>query len=104
MLIGVLVRISERAGKDSGKIVFTSGDVNPVDIGVEYPDNEGLLGWVIRKNQSLMVDDFAAKENYIPRLFLNEHPAEDLKSLLAVPVLIDEEAQVVISVESRKPR
>jgi GGDEF domain-containing protein len=95
--------ISEKIEPNKSKITFISGQVNSLNIGQEYPNDEGLLGWVHRKNKSLLVDNFATKENYIPRLFLKENPSEELMSLIAVPVVINEEAKFVISVESRKP-
>ncbi len=96
------ILIVEKIEENKGRLVYVSGDLTSLKTGIEYPDNEGLLGWVLRKNQSLTIDDFSAKENYIPRLFQNENPDTDLNSLLAVPVTVDEEAHFVISLESRK--
>lgn len=95
--------VAERANQNTGRIIYLSGPAYSLAVGQEFPDHEGLIGWVLRKKQTLLVDDFAAKENYIPRFFLQEQHARDFKSLLAVPVIRNDVADVVLSLESSKP-
>jgi GAF domain-containing protein len=96
--------ISERSDQNAGKIVYLSGPAHFLNVGDEYVDNEGLVGWVFRKNQSLLVEDFTTKENYIPRFYADESPAKEFKSFVAVPVTHKESTQFVISLESLKAR
>jgi diguanylate cyclase (GGDEF)-like protein len=60
------------------------------------------MGWVFRKNQSLMVEDFAEKENYVPRFFMEEAPELQYRSLLSVPVSFDGNVRATISMECFK--
>ncbi len=98
------VIVAEKADPENGAVVYASGQNALLKPGEVFPNNEGLLGWVLRKNESIIIEDFSAKENYIPRMLLEEKPAGELKSLLAVPVMIDLEAKMVISVESYKAK
>lgn len=95
--------IISRKGENRGYISHIHGSVNALSTGYEFPDNEGVIGWVLRKNQSLMVEDFSKKENYIPRFQHDEPQVNDIQSLLAVPVSINDEATAIISVESVRP-
>lgn len=96
------VVVCERAGDKCGKIVYLSQGEHSVEIGDEFPDDGGLAGWVLRKNQSILVEDFSSKENYIPRFYLQEKPFREYLSLLAVPVLHGDNAFMVISLEARQ--
>ncbi|NIU01249.1 MAG: GAF domain-containing protein, partial [Nitrosopumilaceae archaeon] len=57
---------------------------------------------VFRKNQSLMVDDFAAKENYVPRFHMQEAPDLHYRSFLSVPVSHKGNVRATIALESFK--
>lgn len=96
------VIIAERAGKSTAKITFGSENNGVYPAGEVFPNNEGLLGWVLRKNECILIEDFSSKENYIPRMSLNETPVTQFKSMLAVPVVLDGDAQMVVSIESKK--
>lgn len=95
--------VSERASPNSGRIIYLAGAAASLAVGQEFPDHEGLIGWVLRKKQALLVEDFAAKENYIPRFFLQEKHTPEFKSLLAVPVIRNDVTDLVLSLESLKP-
>lgn len=96
--------ISERVDQGTGKIVYLSGPAHALQVGNEYTLSEGIVGWAFRKNQSLLVEDFDAKANYIPRFLREESPAKEFKSFLAVPVARDDISQMVISLESYKAK
>ncbi|RMF58804.1 MAG: GAF domain-containing protein [Calditrichaeota bacterium] len=99
---GDRITISERLNSETGRIIRVKGVSRELEQGMEFPLNDGLIGWVLRKNQPMMVNDFDKKENYIPRFFLEEEATPEYKSLLAIPIARDNEAQMVISLESRK--
>ncbi len=93
--------IAKRVSGHQGEITFIHGQLFSLDVGGQFPVNEGLIGWVFRKNQPLLVEDFTVKENYIPRFFMNEKPGKEFKSFLAVPVLRQDNVEAVISMESK---
>lgn len=96
--------ISEKSDQNTGKIIYISGTTPSLNVGDEFADTEGLVGWVFRKNQSLLVEDFTTKENYIPRFSSEESPAKEFKSFVAVPVTHEDSTRVVLSLESYQAR
>lgn len=98
------ITFCERSGKNKGRVLAVSDADSPASPGDEFPDNGGVFGWVLRKNQTLLVEDFSEKENYIPRMFSDESPDNGFKALLAVPLSLDHRAEGVIALESRSPR
>lgn len=94
--------ICERIGETKAKISFINQSSPSLKAGYEFPLNEGIIGWVFRKNQSLMVDDFAAKENYVPRFHMQEASDLQYRSLLSVPVSHSDNVRAIISMESFK--
>lgn len=96
------VIISERTSDTKGKISFINQGTPALKVGQEFPLSEGIIGWVFRKNQSLMVEDFAEKENYVPRFFMEEVPELQYRSLLSVPVSFDGNVRATISMECFK--
>lgn len=98
------ITFCERSGKNSGRVLAISDENGPASPGDEFPDNGGVFGWVLRKNQTLLVEDFSEKENYIPRMFPDESPDHGFRALLAVPLTMDHRAEGVIALEGRSAR
>ncbi len=92
----VALRESDRLGK----IVCLEGGVGNLRSGLEFALTEGIAGWVMRNNQSLLVEDFSRKENYVPRYFAGETPGREYLSLLAVPIPSRRGARGSICLES----
>lgn len=96
------VIISGRVSETRAQLSFINQSMPAIKIGYEFPLNEGIIGWVFRKNQSLMVEDFAEKENYVPRFNMQEAPDLKFRSFLSVPVSTNENVRATISLESYK--
>ncbi len=92
--------IALRENERQGKIVCLDGGIGNLRAGLEFPLTEGIAGWVMRNNQSLLVEDFSRKENYVPRYFAQETPNREYLSLLAVPIPSRSGAQGSICLES----
>lgn len=97
------VVISQRLNAEKARVVFCSNFDDHWSVGDQFPVNEGILGWVLREGQSMLVENFAAKTNYIPRFHLKEKPTAEYQSFLAVPIFRNNTAQLVISIESPNP-
>ncbi len=95
--------LAERQDDKEGKIILAQGDVLNFRVGQTFSLNEGIVGWVLRKNQSMLVEDFSSKENYIPRFQISENQSREYRSLLAVPIPGVEGAWGAICLESFKP-
>ncbi len=96
------VVISGRKNENGGKVLYVQGAPASLSVNEEFPDNEGIVGWVLRKNQSMLVEDFSTKENYIPRFLLSEKLDQEMKSFLAVPVAREDQVRLVIALESKQ--
>ena len=98
------ISISEKVNEKQGEILGINGGTGNLKSGRQFGINEGIVGWVMRKNQTLLVDDFSTKENYVPRFSSSESPAKEYFSLLALPVATDKLPIAVICLESYRPR
>lgn len=94
------VIISKRVTETRAQLSYINQNTPAIKIGYEFPLNEGIIGWVFRKNQSLIVDDFSEKENYVPRFHLQEAPNPQYRSFLSVPVSNNGDVRATISLES----
>ena len=95
--------IAGEAENGHGRIIFSMGDVRGLKTGLQFSTTEGLVGWVLRKKQPLIVEDLAIKKNYIPRFLLNEEPAREFRSLIAVPFMGEEKQHMALVLESFQP-
>jgi GAF domain-containing protein len=98
------ISISKRVNGKQGEIIGINGGTGNLKSGRQFGIDEGIVGWVMRKNQTLLVDDFSTKENYVPRFSSSETPAKEYFSLLALPVATDKLPIAVICLESYRPR
>ncbi len=87
-----------------GRIVSLQGGTGNQKTGKKFALTEGIVGWVMRKNQSLLVEDFSSKDNYVPRFFTDETPSRDYFSLLAVPMSNQKNVLGAICLEAKRPR
>jgi GAF domain-containing protein len=98
------ISISRKQNEKQGQIIALQGGTGNLKPGRMFSLSEGIVGWVMRKNQTLLVDDFAAKENYVPRFGTNETPSKEYLSLLALPIAVDKKIIAVLCLESCRPR
>jgi GAF domain-containing protein len=94
------ISVSKKLNEKEGEIISIAGGTGNLKSGKVFPLSEGIVGWVIRKNQSLLVDDFSVKENYVPRFYSDETPAKDYFSLLSLPISTEREVVAAICLES----
>ena len=98
------ISISQKITEKQGEILGINGGTGNLKSGRQFGINEGIIGWVMRKNQTLLVDDFSTKENYVPRFNASETPSKEYFSLLALPIATDKSPIAVICLESYRPR
>lgn len=94
--------ISERVDDLAARVSFMNQSTAALKIGMKFPLSEGIIGWVFRKNQSLMVEDFSEKENYVPRFHMEELQELQYRSFLSIPIACDENVRATISMECYK--
>ena len=72
-----------------------------LDKGIRFSLDEGLNGWVIRRNLPLILKDMEEGDYVRPRYFRDENTKHGLRSFLGVPLGDVENAWGCISVESK---
>lgn len=96
--------ISLKVDEMTGEILRLEGGTGNLRKGSRFSLSEGIVGWIMRKKQSLLVEDFSSKENYVPRFTSDEFRGNDYFSLLGVPVSVDNSMLAAICLESRKTK
>jgi diguanylate cyclase (GGDEF)-like protein len=71
--------------------------------GFEFPVDEGLSGWVIKHNKSIIIPDLDRGDFFIPRYTKREKTNHKLRSFFGVPIGTEKKCFGMISLESRKP-
>ncbi|MFZ0390884.1 MAG: GAF domain-containing protein [Calditrichia bacterium] len=98
------ISIAKKTENKQAEIIRLNGGTGNLKPGKTANLTEGLIGWVLRKNQSLLVEDFSSKENYVPRFSEQETPGKDYLSLICVPVSGDKNVVGAVCLESKRPR
>lgn len=89
---------------ESAKIIAVEGQEDEFTNDYVFPLDEGLNGWVIRRNKPILVSDLErGGEYFIPRYTKGEKSNYDLRSFLAAPIGFSNKCLGVISIESKKP-
>jgi diguanylate cyclase (GGDEF)-like protein len=72
----------------------------PTEVSRPLPD--GLAAWIVREKRALRIDDASVGEHALP--FRPHRLSAEVRSVLAVPLLIGERVVGVLSLQSRRPR
>ena len=98
-------RISLSLVKESSFIAIIKrvvGQVDEFEEGYEFSLDEGLNGWVIRKNKPILVSNLEKGEYFIPRYTKKEKINYDLKSFISAPIGYYNKCLGAVTVESKK--
>ncbi|MBN2103375.1 GAF domain-containing protein [bacterium] len=87
--------------REEGEIRQIFGQIDHLDRGTRFPLDEGLIGWVIKRNSPLVVEDMQKGSYVRPRYFEGEDTKHGFHSLLAVP-LGHQDAWGCIGIESKR--
>lgn len=98
------ISVSTKIGERQGKLFDIKGGTGNLKKDKIFPLSEGMVGWVMRKNQSLLVEDFSTKENYVPRFSTDETPSKEYLSLLSIPIANKKKIIGAICLESYRPK
>ena len=88
---------------DMGHIVKVIGQRDSMAEGFRFFLNDGISGWVIRKNKPLILDDLEKGDLFRPRYSGNDKSNFGLRSFLGVPICFSNQVFGMISIESRQP-
>jgi transcriptional regulator with GAF, ATPase, and Fis domain len=86
---------------NEGVIRHVYGQVDDFDRGTRFLLNEGLNGWIIKRNAPMIIADIEKGDYIRPRYFRDEYSKHGLRSFLGVPLGRGEEAWGCLSLESR---
>jgi len=83
-----------------GEVRQIYGQMEPVPVGMRFPLDEGLTGWVIKRNSPLLVEDLEKGEYIRPRYMKNERGRHGLHCFLGIPAGNTDGAWGCLSLES----
>ncbi len=86
---------------EEGIVKFVYGQIDDVGSNYRFPLNDGLAGWVIRRNCPLRIQDINKGDYNQPRYSINEDKKHGLRSFLIIPLSTIDEAWGCITLESR---
>jgi GAF domain-containing protein len=87
---------------DEAEIRFVQGQLDGLIQGVRFPLDEGLNGWVLKRNQALIIADIGEGDYLRPRYFKGENSKHGLRAYVGVPLGTPEAAWGCFSLESRR--
>jgi len=88
---------------EKGWVQYADGISDGMGKGVPFPLDEGLNGWVMKRNQLLLIENIV-EGNYIrPRYYQNENQSHGIHTFMGFPLGSDEKAWGCFSIESRNP-
>jgi GAF domain-containing protein len=94
--------LSLRQGGE-GVIHFVQGQLDGLNTGVRFPLDEGLNGWVLKRNTPLVINDIGEGDYLRPRYFRGENSKHGLRSFIGIPLGGNETPWGCFSLESRRP-
>ena len=96
--------ISEyNTGSNEAKIIRVEGSPNDFSEGTTFPIEEGLNGWIIRKQKPVRIPDLEKDDHFIPRFSAQEKTNFNLRSFLGAPISYHDICFGAIAVESFTP-
>jgi transcriptional regulator with GAF, ATPase, and Fis domain len=85
-----------------GMIRHVFGQVDDLDKGVQFPLDEGLNGWVLKRNTPLIISNMKEGDYIRPRYFVEENTRHGFHSFLGIPFgSVEGAAWGSISLESK---
>ena len=88
---------------DEGAIRFVQGQLDGLTQGVRFPLDEGLNGWVLKRNTPLIINDIGEGDYLRPRYFKGENSKHGLRSFIGMPMGTAESGWGCFSLESKRP-
>jgi putative methionine-R-sulfoxide reductase with GAF domain len=92
--------LSVRQGEE-GVIRHVYGQVDHYDRNVRFPLNEGLNGWVMKRNTALIIADINEGDYIRPRYSRTESTDHGLHSFLGIPLGNESQSWGCVSLESK---
>ncbi len=86
---------------DEGIIDYVYGQVDDMDQGMRFSLEEGLNGWMMKRNMPLLLADMQEGDLLRPRYLRNEDTGHGLRSFLGIALGSGEGAWGCLSLESR---
>ena len=86
---------------EEGIIRCVFGQIDDLDRGCRFSLNEGLTGWVMKRNAPMLLSDMEKGDYVRPRYFRNENSRHGLRSFLGIPLGREDAVWGCLSLESR---
>jgi len=86
---------------NEGSIRYVHGLVGDSDRGMRFSLDEGLNGWILKRNAPLLIPDMEEGDCIRPRYFRGEDSKHELRSFLGIPLGKEEDVWGCFSLESK---
>ena len=86
---------------NEGVIRHVIGQVDDLDKGLRFPIDDGLNGWILKRNAPLLISDMEEGDYPRPRYYQGEGSKRGLRSFLGIPLADNSEVWGSVSLESR---
>lgn len=88
---------------EMGIVTKVIGQRDAMGEGFRFPLNDGITGWVIRKNKPLLLGDLEKGDLFRPRYAASDKSNFGLRSFLGAPISFRNQVFGMISIESKQP-
>lgn len=86
---------------EEGMVKYVYGQIDDIGTNYRFSLNDGLAGWVMRRNCPLRIEDINRGDYNQPRYSINEDKKHGLRSFLIIPLSTVDGAWGCITLESR---
>ena len=86
---------------EEGVVRYVYGQIDDIGSNYRFSLKDGLVGWVLRRNCPLRIEDINKGDYNQPRYSIKEDKKHGLRSFLIIPLNIDNEAWGCVTLESR---
>jgi GAF domain-containing protein len=97
-----VVRVNGDSGNE-GVIVRVIGQRDVMGEGFRFRLEDGLMGWVIKRNRPLLLSDLEEGDFFRPRYSREERSNYGLRSFLGVPISFQNQVFGALSIECKRP-
>lgn len=87
---------------DEGVIHQVYGQIDRLEAGTHFSLDQGLNGWVLKRNAPILIQDMAEGDYARPRYFQGEDTKHGFRSFLGIPLGRGESAWGCLSIESKE--
>ena len=88
---------------EEGVIRYVIGQIDEMDKDMHFPLDDGLNGWILKRNSHMIIEDMQESNVQRPRYHKGENQRHGLRSFIGIPLSCNDQAWASMTFESRIP-